>query len=379
MDEKNHSSFLELLRLGIGHQERTLLREVDWLSIQAFAEQQGLAAVSLDGIGKLSDEQRPEKKILRQWIGKVMRTEAKYAAQQKVAAKMALMFKANDIRTYVLKGVVVSECYPKPAHRMSVDMDCFLTKEVKDSSTNETAKPSMSGSRDQGHKGDDRDAWTLGNDLIKSHGFKVDDVHYKHSTFHLPVLTVENHRYMVPFRGNRRLKKMEKLLQSWILEDTESQRFEGTWLYRPPVMVSALFLIEHAYTHFLHEGLTWRLVLDWMMFSKKHQDDVNWQELDVLIDEFGFRIFYVAFLKMGKYLLGEISENELTMSEKKMLADIWAPLDVHETLSFKGKVALAGNTWRARWKYRLFTDMSWLTALWIQSKGVLFDRHPKLN
>ena len=58
--------------------------------------------------------------------------------------------------------------------------------------------------------------------------------------------------------------------------------------------------------------------------------------------------------------------------KSKMLEDIWAPLDVHETVTgLRGKLALAGNTWRARWKYRLFTDMTWLRALWIQAKGVM--------
>lgn len=62
-----------------------------------------------------------------------------------------------------------------------------------------------------------------------------------------------------------------------------------------------------------------------------------------------------------------------------MLNDIWAPLDVHDSVrGFKGKLALVGNTWRARWKYRYFTDMSWLTALWIQVKGFLFEKNPKL-
>ena len=37
-------------------------------------------------------------------------------------------------------------------------------------------------------------------------------------------------------------------------------------------MLSALFLIEHAYLHFLHEGLTWRMVLDWQMFCRRHRD-----------------------------------------------------------------------------------------------------------
>ena len=100
-------------------------------------------------------------------------------------------------------------------------------------------------------------------------------------------------------------------------------------------------------------------------------------ELDARIDEFGFRKFYDAYIRMGQVLLGDILETELTKPEKKMLADVWAPLDLHETLhGMKGKLLLAGNTWRARWKYHYFSPISMPHALWIQMKGFLFMKDP---
>ena len=68
--------------------------------------------------------------------------------------------------------------------------------------------------------------------------------------------------------------------------------------------------------------------------------------------------------------MGDITENNLTSPERMMLIDIWKDLDLHETHhGIKGKLALAGNTWRARWKYRYFSDISMIHALWIQFKG----------
>lgn len=350
--------FLQLVRLGIGASSETSLPDyVDWPGLQAIAEQQGLVGVALDGIDKLSLDRRPKKQDILQWIGVTLQYETQNAIQQNAATQMALIFHNNAIRTYVLKGEVVAECYPNPIHRFSVDMDCFL---LPDSS--------------------DFDAWSLGNDLIKAQGFEVNFDYYKNSTFLFPGLTVENHRYMVPFRGNKRLKNLEKLLQSWMHEDTEQSRIEGTWLYRPPVMVTAQFLIEHAYSHFLHEGLTWRMVLDWVLFSRKHKDELDWNSLDALIDEFGFRKFYESFYRLGKYLVGEIGVPALNTHDKKMLEDVWAELDVHETVQgVKGKLALVGNTWRARWKYRCFAEISWLQALWIQVKGFLFIKEPVID
>ena len=252
MDKNLQETFLSLVRLGIGHSTSNPHEAIDWLALQDLAMEQGLYAIVLDGIEKLPAGERPPQEFLLEWIGLVMQDEARYATQQKAAKQMAALFSKNYIRTYVLKGDVVAECYPKPEHRVSSDMDCFLIPE-----------------------GGDFNAWGLGNDLIKSRGYEVGIGFYKNSTFHLPELTVENHRYMTPFRGNKRLMNLEILLQGLFKEDKGEDRFEGTWLYRPPVMMTALFLIEHAYSHFLHEGLTWRHVLDWTMFSRKHEKEIE--------------------------------------------------------------------------------------------------------
>lgn len=358
--------FLKLLRSGIGQEIESIPNNINWEEIKALAEKQGLNAVVLDGVEKLPEGQRPPKVFLMQWIGEVLQDESNNAVQQKEAGDMALLFHGNYIRTYVLKGAVVAECYPKPEHRASVDMDCFLLPE----------------------KGE-FDAWSLGNDIIKTNGFEVSFDFYKNSTFSLPGLTVENHKFFTPFRGNKNLECLEVLLQGMMKEDldgskgtsnSKGSRIGDTWLYRPPVMVTALFLIEHAYSHFLHEGLTWRHVLDWMMFSKKHKKEIDWYSLDDMIDEFGFRKFYDSFFRLGLYLIGEFQDSGFKFQDKRMLEDIWDELDLHNTVKgLNGKLALVGNTWRAGWKYHHFSEISMLHALWIQAKGVLFIKEPKLS
>ena len=351
-------AFLQLVRGGIGvNYTDSSIIDVDWDSLKALAIRQGLSAVVVDGLEALTIDKRPTKSVLLPWIGLVCNEESQYAAQWKTACELARLLENYQIRTYVLKGAVVSECYPNPNHRTSVDLDCFLK------------------SSDNGV-----DAWEKGNKLAEKAGYKVRRDYYKNSTWILPGLTVENHRWLTPFRGNKKLAALEKLFQSMLFEDADTSFFEGTALYRPPVMVSALFLIEHAYSHFLHEGLTWRHVLDWMLFSRAHKEEIDWPQLDAWIDEFGFRKFYNSYYQNGRLLLGEIEEKELSLVDKMMLEDIWKPLDLHKTVNgLRGKMALVGNTWRARWKYRYFTDITWLQALWIQVKGVLFIKNPILE
>ena len=140
-------AFLSLVRLGIGVHITSsipITEKIDWIAMEAIAMEQGLLGVLVDGIENLPENQRPPKDVLMRWIGFLMQGEARNAVQQKKATDMALLFHDNGIRTYVLKGDVVAECYPRPEHRVSSDLDCYLLP----------------------NKGD-FDAWELGNELIK--------------------------------------------------------------------------------------------------------------------------------------------------------------------------------------------------------------------
>lgn len=364
MDKNLHELFIQLLRVGIGAAESaTIPEDVDWEALKGLSAEQGLLAVVLDGMDSLNANfadglNKMSKRARLEWIGEVLQQEQMNAIQQKAAGEMALLFHENGIRTYVLKGAVIAECYPRPEHRSSVDVDCFLLPERSDFN-----------------------AWELGNSIVSSNGFEVATDFYKNSTFFFSSLTVENHKFLTPFRGNKKLKALEKVLQALLRQDKGEDKFEETYLFRPPVMVTALFLIEHAYSHFLHEGLTWRMVLDWVMFCRKHREEIDWKVFEGYVDEFGFRMFYETFSRLGQYLIGDVQElKSLSEQKLRMLDDIWAPLDMHETVTgVTGKLALAGNTWRARWKYRDYTDISWIKALWIQAKGFLFEKEPRLD
>ena len=388
--------FFKLVRLGIGHDNLNvnlnLKGEVDWGAVKALAEKQGLSAVVLDGLNSLPlkslDAYGMPQMLRLEWIGEVLQGEQTYKLHQEVATDMANLFHRNGIRTYVLKGRIIAECYPRPEHRVSSDMDCFLSNVNDNDNLNDN------------RRGSHEEAWKLGNDLIRAKHFDVGEGFYKNSSFHLPGLMVENHLFLTPFRGNERLESLEKVLQAMLQEDKGVDVIEGTWLYRPPVMVSALFLIEHAYSHFLHEGLTWRMVLDWVMFRKKHEKEIAWSDFEAYMDEFGFRKFYDTFNAIGMETFndndnlnlnegspeGSKSQENLNQNlsnahlKAKMMEDIWAPLDLHESLQgVKAKFQLAGNYWRARWKYKCFTEMTWVRALMEWVLGAVFDRYPTLD
>ena len=355
---------LDLIRASVfGYTGFELPEFADWAILIEEAGRQNVSVIASDGLQKLYDAgvysvsgSKEERRIKAQWFAKTMKYEQRYADQLAAGKKMREWFASAGIQTVVLKGFTVSECYPIPSHRYTSDLDCFLIKD-----------------------GEHWEAYELGNQVIENHGLEVDRTYYKNSSFNLPGLHVENHKFCTPFRGNNTLRRFELLLQEMILCGPLT-KFGDTGLLMPPVLASALFLTEHAYSHFLHEGLNLRHILDWALFHRQHQSDVNWMELERYLSEFGFRRFYDAFTHVGEFVLGLRENSSLTSLEQRMMDSVWAGLDLHESVrGLVGKSRLVGNTLRAGWKYREFAPISMTYALLIQIYGFLFQRNPVLE
>lgn len=354
---------INLIRASIlGNTGFAVPDSLDWTFLIEEAGRQNVSVIASDGLQKLYDAgvysvsgNKEERRIKAQWFAKTMKYEQRYTDQLAAAQKMGEWLASARIQTVVLKGFTVSECYPIPSHRYTSDLDCFLIKD-----------------------GEHLDAFELGNQVIENHGLDVGRNFYKNSSFNILGLHVENHKFCTPFRGNVTLRRFERLLQEMILRGPLIE-LGNTRLLMPPVLASALFLTEHAYSHFLHEGLNLRHILDWALFRRKHGSNMDWGSFEKYIDEFGFRRFYDAFSHLCDCLIGLRKYSSLMDSERRMMDSIWAGLDLHDDVrGFVGKVRLAGNTLRAAWKYRAFSPISMVKALWIQTKGVLFEKNPTI-
>ena len=352
---------LNLLRASLlGETGFAVPETVNWQVLIDEASRQNVSVIASDGLQKLFDAglysvsgDKEERRTKARWFAKTMKYEQRYAHQVSAAKKMGERLASTGIRTVILKGFTVSECYPVPAHRYSADLDCFLIKD-----------------------GEHLEAYELGNRVMEEHGAKVSRSYYKNSSFDIPGAHVENHKFCTPFRGNETLRRFERLLQDLILAGP-LPALGDTGLLAPPPLASALFLTEHAYSHFLHEGLNLRHILDWAMFRRQHAADVDWTAFEGYVDDFGFRRFYDAYVHLGEYVLG--SRETLTPVEQRVMDSVWAGLDLHDSVKgVVGKLRLVGNALRAGWKYREFSEISMAKALWIQVRGVLVERRPEL-
>ena len=354
---------LNLLRASLlGETGFAVPENLDWSVLIDEADRQGVSVLASDGLQRLYDsglyvanDEKELRRMKAKWFGKTMKYERRYAGQMAAAQKMEELFSENGIRTMVMKGFTVSECYPIPAHRYSSDLDCYLVKD-----------------------GEHMMAYELGNQVMEKHGVKVNRNYYKNSAFDLPGLHVENHKFCTPFRGNKTLTQFERLLQKMALEGPMTP-IGDTRLLAPTPMFSALFLTEHAYSHFLHEGLTLRHILDWALFRRKHASDLDRDRFEAYCSEYGLSRFLSSINAVGDYVLGLRALEDLTLIDRRFLDDVWnGPALHHGEKGLRARISLVGNIVRAAWKYRAYSNISMIQAIWISVKGFFFMRRPEI-
>ena len=264
MLSSNHS-FLQLIRLGIGHSAEQLCEPVDWNAIESLATKQGLLGVVLDGIQCLAEnsETIPYKKKL-EWLGQVMKGyELRYLDYRKAIEALAAFYNTHGFRMMLLKGYACGRDWPRPEHRPYGDIDIWLFGKQKEA-----------------------DAM-----LAKETGIEIDSSHHHHTVFNWMGFTVENHYDFVNVYARQSSAVMEKVFKELGQDDSHVAEVNGQKVYFPSPNLHALFLIKHMVSHFAAAEISLRQVLDWAFFVEKHTDKIDWTWLDGMIERFHMRDF----------------------------------------------------------------------------------------
>ena len=259
-------SFLQLIRLGIGTTKvMQMPANVDWSVIKAIAYQQGLSAIIVDGLEKLPDRQKPPKPMLLQWIGEVLQGyEYRYELYRRVIAELAGFYNSHGYKMMVLKGFACSLDWPKPDHRPCGDIDIWQF-------------------------GQQREADAI---LSKEMGIKIDNSHHHHTVFYWRDFMVENHYDFINIHHRKSNVSLEKVFKRLGEDDTSIVVLYGEKVFLPSPDLHALFLLKHMVNHFAGAEITLRQVLDWAFFIEKHNNEINWDWLMDLLEEYHLITFF---------------------------------------------------------------------------------------
>ena len=253
-----------LLRSGLALESESsptefpVLSSSEWSKILKISVTQGVVGLLFSGIEHLDSGKRPDKDTLMLWFGHLMAIERYNVKYTKDALELLSAFRENGLIPIVFKGLACASFYPIPRRRALGDLDVFLfNKEGKC-------------------------AYEEGNNISCKLDMEVDLHDYKHSHIRFRSLMVENHRFCTEIRGANVKKAFEKELQRQLVSCISSgtKKDEAGFAYEdlyPTSQFNALFLMAHAFNHFMDEGVSLRQICDWAMFVKERQNDVDWE------------------------------------------------------------------------------------------------------
>lgn len=345
VDKQIQINFLTLVRLGIGNPICQLPQTgVDWSSILYLAEQQGLSAIVLDGIEKLSEEQRPAKDLLLQWIGNAMHNyEYRYELYQRAIAELAHFYNKFGYKMMLLKGLACGINWPRPEHRPCGDIDIWQFGQQKEADEVLTCEK----------------------------GVEIDITHHHHTVFSWQGFTVENHYDFINTHHHKSNYEFEGILKDLGRDDSYTMDLYGETVFLPSPMLHAMFMLKHLMMHFAADKVTIRQLLDWAFFVKANSNIIDWKWLIENLERFGMVPAFNIFNSICVDDLG--FETDLFPKSKcdehlkqRVLRDLVSPeFNDKKPKTIIRRVLYKYRRWRANsWKHKLCYKESLWSAFW---------------
>jgi len=273
-----------------------------------------------------------------------------YDKVRAVAAELAAAFKAQGLRTVILKGLTISRLYPIPEFRDFSDLDILALS------------PDSKPASDQAES------------IALSKGARHAKSGYHHSSFTYKGIYIEDHFDLTSTPIRHSAAAYERLLKDELLGGLETVTIDGEELFCGSPDFEALFLARHSAIHFERDCISLRHLIDWMQFLRLRGDRVDWQRICAIYKRFGLDRFVGvldAVLQIRfSYRCPWPSLAQLSAcSDDKTTNRVWNEILQGKTRKNKNTGGssvrrLARNfalSFRHRWKHRLCSnDPLWL-------------------
>lgn len=311
----------------------------EWSKVYSVLGMHGLAAFAYDAVAALPAEMKPPKDVAMKFISSSIAAEKNYARFAAVDREIGEMVRESGCKAVRLKGLTLSEYYPKPFTRKFVDIDLYSPD-----------------------NGDEIDSF------FRLKGVAVDDGFYRHSHFHLDGVLVENHKCLLDVRGRRRMRELDKDLKSMAMERLSSESTPG--IYDPPVKLSAIFNLHHAMSHFIYEGISLKFLTDWIYFLRAEKALMGSEEMRKSIERHGLMKFAGVMTRvcvdclaypeewLPSYLREAASQIRPSV-ERKFIDDLFRPYEPsHHKNILKERMNNVRRIMKASWKPSEFLGQS---------------------
>ena len=274
---------LDALRDGIrGRQlEETRLSEVEWMALLRIAEEQEVLPLVYDTIFGCSSFHSLDQEQRNLYREKSLKLAVRQTIQTNEFLTLILQAQAQGLDPVVLKGVTVRSLYPKPMLRPSVDEDLLIPRNTAE----------------QYHR------------FFLSEGLDPDDPAAElfssaELSYHKPgsPTYIELHNMLFPARSEA-YGDCNRLFEE-ALDRSKRIQVEDVSIRVLAPTDHLLYLICHAYKHFLHSGVGIRQVCDMAMLVEHYGDEIDWTRIvqgcaSIRIDFFAAALFRIAEQYLG--------------------------------------------------------------------------------
>lgn len=262
---------LELLRSAVLDRDPVLAPSVnvDWDKLMAVSQDHGLLAWVWDGICKLPNDQQPGRQTRIGWAISVQELWDSYDNQVSVLGEIVEKCGENGIRVLLLKGIGLSQLYPKPKSRPSCDIDIYPLENCSEVA----------------------DMLTLGK--VRYAG--------KHFMFQYRGEHIECHDCIIDTRTPLQQRVLEYLISTF---DDCVQTPNGYYVL--PLLSNTIFVLVHILAHLNNPGpdpLRVRSILDYGMLLIKIREQGKTTEFNELLSTLELEHASDLFVRLSEWIL----------------------------------------------------------------------------
>lgn len=290
--EKDINVFLALLRAGLWEQEVKIkqFKEVDFDRVHQLAQQQSVVGLIAAGLEFVTDVKIPKETALS-IAGDALQIEQRNIAMNAFVARLFHRINAEGIRTVLIKGQGIAQCYERPLWRSSGDVDLLYDTE--------NYKRALDVLSHLGHLEEEENTYTL------HKGIFIDE-------------------WEVELHGSLRGELWKNLDRS--LDDVQHSVFTrdkvriwrngGEEVELPDPDCDVVIVFCHILQHFFKGGIGLRQVCDWCRFLWAFKDKIDIELLRYRLSSLGVESEWKAFAALSVNYLG-IPRNAIPFYEDK--------------------------------------------------------------
>lgn len=303
--QKSRQTLLALLRSALWGTPADVPADVDWNTVLKIARQQTLIGLVADAVQILPEDKRPGAEMMQKLQIFMMRNIQSHMLITSRLGETVELLRSAGIEPVLFKGHGLAANYPDPMSRQCGDIDLYVGKKAYDKAVKVCA-----------------DAFG-------------EEVHDSESSKHYHTqnkgVTIEIHKIAEVLPGLFE----DRRYQSWTVEMLTSSNvrktdIEGVAVTLPPIQFDPIYVMNHAWHHFVNGGVGLRQFCDWAVYLHKFHSKIDVAVLEADLRSFGLLKVWHLFAGFAVKYLDLPSEECPLYSDRydkaagKMLEVIWA-------------------------------------------------------